>query len=227
MGNPQPQARVLGRTTPLVAAAKGKVVPDHPALAVQAALTAVVLDVARDVRIVEASRLPTDVLVHLLSEYGELAEEVAIATGSSYKPEGADGVVGEAIDVVLCAVDLVYVLSVTLDQPLPTDLFEGIAEAKPPRHTKATSLLSLTLGMLSDIGLVEHLLGGPTKSKAQRESVARGSRIVLNRLVSDCLRLATTARPDLTADDLLAVATRKCAKWRAAYTPKTGADHGA
>lgn len=43
------------------------------------------------------------------SELGELAEEVNIASGVSYKEPGPDGVEGEAIDLILAAVDLLYV----------------------------------------------------------------------------------------------------------------------
>jgi len=49
------------------------------------------------------------VLAHTTAELGELAEEVAIARGDSYKQEGEDGVVGEAVDLIVCAVDMIYV----------------------------------------------------------------------------------------------------------------------
>jgi len=50
-----------------------------------------------------------DVLASLMEEVGELATEVAIAEGHSSKPKGDDGIIGEAVDVVLCAIDLIYV----------------------------------------------------------------------------------------------------------------------
>lgn len=49
------------------------------------------------------------VLASLVEEVGELSQEVAIINGASYKEPGEDGVVGEAIDVILCAVDLIRV----------------------------------------------------------------------------------------------------------------------
>jgi hypothetical protein len=42
------------------------------------------------------------------SEFGELADEVRIDQGHSYKEAGVDGVVGEAIDTILCLLDLIH-----------------------------------------------------------------------------------------------------------------------
>lgn len=42
------------------------------------------------------------------SEVGELAQEVAIESGDSYKDKGADGVVGEALDVIIACLDMIY-----------------------------------------------------------------------------------------------------------------------
>ena len=56
-------------------------------------------------------RTAQDVMVSLMSEVGELAEEVNIqySTRNSYKTPGADGVVGEGIDVILCVMDLLHI----------------------------------------------------------------------------------------------------------------------
>lgn len=51
------------------------------------------------------------VLTHLTEELGELATEVQIREGNSYKNEGVDGVLGEAIDVIVVAMDLIYLNS--------------------------------------------------------------------------------------------------------------------
>lgn len=226
MVNPKLEAYALGSAAPLVPVAKGTVPPQHPALAVQKDLALLVLGTSRDAQAAAASRTPADVFLHLLSEYGELAEEVSIATGGSHKPEGADGVVGEAIDVVLCAVDLLYVLATTLQQPLPPDAF-GTATAPLPRDDGTTPpLVGAVMGMVHPIGAVWSTLSHAPRAQAQRESSVWGAHAALTHLVSDCLRVATSARPDLTAETLLAVAARKCAKWRKAITQE-GADHGA
>lgn len=59
-------------------------------------------------RELENNRTIEDVLIHLMTEVGELAEEIQIKNGMSSKPEGIDGITGEAIDVILCAIDIIH-----------------------------------------------------------------------------------------------------------------------
>lgn len=54
-------------------------------------------------------RTPKDILVHLMEEVGELATEIAIHSGTSAKKAGEDGIIGEAVDVALCALDIIYI----------------------------------------------------------------------------------------------------------------------
>lgn len=56
---------------------------------------------------IKNGRTPSTALIHLFTEVGELAQEVQIDSGDSYKDPGADGVVGEALDVILCAIDII------------------------------------------------------------------------------------------------------------------------
>lgn len=56
---------------------------------------------------VKDNRTIGDVLTHMVTEVGELAQEIQIEQGMSYKAAGADGVAGEAIDVMLCALDII------------------------------------------------------------------------------------------------------------------------
>jgi hypothetical protein len=58
---------------------------------------------------VNDGRTAQDILTHAVTELGELALEVQISEGKSYKKAGKDGVVGEALDVISCMVDLIYV----------------------------------------------------------------------------------------------------------------------
>lgn len=48
-----------------------------------------------------------EILAHLTEEVGELAEETIIHEGLSYKSQGKDGLVGEAVDAIICILDLV------------------------------------------------------------------------------------------------------------------------
>lgn len=57
---------------------------------------------------IKNDRTIQDILNHAMTELGELALEVQIAEGKSYKQPGKDGVVGEALDVIACMVDIIY-----------------------------------------------------------------------------------------------------------------------
>ena len=52
-------------------------------------------------------RTVQDVLNHAITEMGELALEIQIDQGKSYKTAGEDGIVGEALDVIACMVDII------------------------------------------------------------------------------------------------------------------------
>jgi hypothetical protein len=48
------------------------------------------------------------VLAKAQEELGELAQEVMISQDDHYKPEGKDGIIGEAIDLMVCCIDIIY-----------------------------------------------------------------------------------------------------------------------
>ena len=49
------------------------------------------------------------VLSKVMEEVGELAVEVAVAKGMTYKSGGHDGVIGECVDAIIALTDLIYV----------------------------------------------------------------------------------------------------------------------
>ena len=57
---------------------------------------------------IKNGRNQTRILAHTVAEVGELAEEVVIANGFSHKEPGADGIIGEAVDVIVCALDMIH-----------------------------------------------------------------------------------------------------------------------
>lgn len=67
---------------------------------------------------IQNNRSLTDIFTYLVEEVGELATEVNIKTGYSTKQQGKDGIVGEAVDAIICLVDLIhqYDSSITSDQ---------------------------------------------------------------------------------------------------------------
>lgn len=68
--------------------------------------------------IIQNDRTIRDVMIYTMSEIGELAEEVNIATGFSSKQMGKDGIVGEAVDAIICLLDLIkqYEPNITEEQ---------------------------------------------------------------------------------------------------------------
>ena len=49
-----------------------------------------------------------EILAHTTEEIGELSQEILIDGGLSYKDPGPDGIIGEALDAIICLVDLIY-----------------------------------------------------------------------------------------------------------------------
>lgn len=56
---------------------------------------------------IENDRTISDIIEHAMTELGELSMENIIEKGRSYKAPGKDGIVGEAVDVMLCMLDII------------------------------------------------------------------------------------------------------------------------
>lgn len=52
-----------------------------------------------------------DVLAKMMEEVGELSTEISIIEGYSTKKSGEDGIIGECVDVIITAVDLIFIES--------------------------------------------------------------------------------------------------------------------
>lgn len=57
---------------------------------------------------IKDSRTVSEALLYAMTEIGECSEEHLISTGYSSKKAGADGVVGEAIDAIICLIDVIH-----------------------------------------------------------------------------------------------------------------------
>ena len=60
-------------------------------------------------KIVRNGRTPKDVLMVLTEEVGELATEISIDAGFKNRLPSEDGIVGEAVDVILAALDIIKI----------------------------------------------------------------------------------------------------------------------
>jgi hypothetical protein len=72
-------------------------------------LIELILDTSRNADNFHQTRSLYSVLAATQSELGELSEEVAIESGDSYKDHGPDGIQGEAVDMLIAGLDLLYV----------------------------------------------------------------------------------------------------------------------
>jgi hypothetical protein len=59
-------------------------------------------------RRIKDNRSVPDVQYKLTEEFGELGQELLIAAGKHYKMPGKDGVIGEALDMIVCLIDMIY-----------------------------------------------------------------------------------------------------------------------
>lgn len=57
---------------------------------------------------IKNGRHPYSVLGSIVEEVGELGKEIVISQGDSYKTADVDGPIGESIDVILAATDMIY-----------------------------------------------------------------------------------------------------------------------
>ena len=65
----------------------------------------------QQLRSIEKERTIESSLIYAMSEMGELSEELLKISGHSIKPENSDGVIGEAIDVIVCLLDIIQLHS--------------------------------------------------------------------------------------------------------------------
>ncbi len=66
------------------------------------------------------------IALKLMEEVGELSLEITIHNGDSYKSRGVDGIVGEAIDCILCVIDIIH----TYEPSITEQHIEKLAVAK-------------------------------------------------------------------------------------------------
>jgi hypothetical protein len=71
-----------------------------------------------------------------MEEVGELAEALVIDQGLSHKPQGPDGVVGEAVDAIICLVDIICNTKPSITEAE----LEVIAACKLAKWTKISPL---------------------------------------------------------------------------------------
>jgi NTP pyrophosphatase (non-canonical NTP hydrolase) len=66
------------------------------------------------------------ILAYLMEEVGELSTEINIQQGYSYKSVGKDGIVGEAVDCMVCLLDIIHQVNPTITP----DMLSSMASIK-------------------------------------------------------------------------------------------------
>lgn len=69
-----------------------------------------VKDILETCEQIENGRTAIDILAYGMTEVGEVSEEVLIKYSpiAKHKTSGPDGIIGEAMDVILCMMDLIH-----------------------------------------------------------------------------------------------------------------------
>ena len=71
-----------------------------------------------------------EILASMCEEMGELATEVQIELGTKNREVGPDGVAGEAVDVILCALDMFHTITINHTREERIQLLKDIIYTK-------------------------------------------------------------------------------------------------
>jgi hypothetical protein len=148
---------------------------------------------------VENGRTPMDILDYAMTELGELAEEIIIAGGRSYKAPGKDGVAGEAIDLAVCLVDLAFITaSGDLDNPYGLQMtIKEAFEAHLIDDTRA------------ELHQIIRLIGS-ISADIERHALSIGQ---IRRAVFSCIQIIRRELPSSDEKALCEMARPKLEKW--------------
>lgn len=163
-----------------------------------------ILSRAHEVSKVVPDRSKERVFLQFLSEVGELSEEINIAMGESKKSPGADGVIGEAADVLNCLADLCYVSC----DGSAEELVAQISELEILDFESSEIELFVAREMFFDALIDMDILLSSIKKPMNGHSAE-----VVSNFMESCLFLAKASDPELTADGFLKIYDAKCKKW--------------
>lgn len=87
----------------------------------------------------DVKRTHEHVLLKLVEEIGELSLEIQIRRGTSYKSEGADGISGEAVDIIISALDMFYLENSHLSDDEIESKLKSMMETKIQKWKRVTN----------------------------------------------------------------------------------------
>lgn len=175
-----------------------------------------VWEAAKQADIYHKNRTVQSIYNHAMSEMGEIALEVNIEDGQSYKAPGSDGIVGESLDAIAAMLDLVY----KVNPDFPKDRY--LEATNKNRHTHSKSMFSTPRVQVTTIhGLLNVV-------QAEMGKVALAINDVNNfklfqvqmklidtslEVVASLLDLIYKVNPDFTEEQLVAILDPKMKKW--------------
>ena len=150
------------------------------------------------------NRTRNSIYNHMMSEVGELGIEINIVEGQSYKQPGADGVIGEAIDVMLSAIDLIYVgeKNVTAQDIVCPSI-------DPDYEDPSDTLDRLFCHLCGRAGITGSRINQLSWADPLGERLGQDARAV----VYAALAIIKFTKTGITDDELLAIAQPKLDKW--------------
>lgn len=75
-------------------------------------------------------RTKLEVMAYLMEEVGELSTEVMVDSGLSRKPVGEDGIIGEAVDCIICLMDIIYLENPMISTAAMADTVDTVIARK-------------------------------------------------------------------------------------------------
>lgn len=194
----------------------------------QQAITPTLIDTIFEAcRQVRDGRNHRNVALHAVTELGELAQEIEIATGRPRgKVAGEDGIAGEALDLILCIVDFLHQLDArTSDRSImeamnAREAAKGVSYASFAlygwsgwRPIEPERMAEMVMSMTEDLGQLYKFDAAPFGEEPCNPLYPAAH------VVSDCLQLIRTVKPGITEAELIAMAQVKLAKWKGGAVP--------
>jgi hypothetical protein len=148
-------------------------------------------------RSIDNGRTSLDAFTHCLTEIGELAEEVIIRSGRSYKESGPDGIIGEVIDVMICLIDIEYLMHPDRKDRDVDAIIEGFLKDNRKSFTPQECLARLAC-MTGELGY--HLANGRVRLDPMDS-------------IEPLCKLIKVFSPDITIDEIVDIGRPKIQKW--------------
>lgn len=175
-----------------------------------------VWEAAKSADMYHKNRTVQSIYNHALSEMGEIALEINIEDGQSYKAPGSDGIVGESLDAIAAMLDLIYKVNPAFKKE------QYVQATNPKRHTHSKSMFSTARVQVTTI----HGLFNQAQAEMGKVALAINSFHNFNNYekqdnlidasleaVACLFDLIYKVNPDFTEEQLVAMLDPKMKKW--------------